>query len=79
MQLLRGQLPHLPQGKVSQGRCPRNEVQRLARIQSLIQLLWFNLECPDRFKEYRDPLKLRSIFSNVKKGKGVDRPAYVRL
>lgn len=45
----------------------------------LIQLLWFNLECPDRFKEYKDPLKLRGIFSQVKKGKAVDRPAYVKL
>lgn len=41
--------------------------------------MWFNLECPDRFKDYRDPLKLRNIFSQVKKGKAVERPAYVRL
>ena len=45
----------------------------------LMQLLWFNLECPERYKEYQNPLKLRNIFSQVKKGKAVDRPPYVRL
>ena len=36
-----------------------------------MQILWFNVECPDRFKDYRDPLKLRNIFTQVKKGKAV--------
>ena len=42
-------------------------------------MLWFNVDCPDRFRDYKDPIKLRSIFTNVKKGKGVDRPEYVQL
>lgn len=54
-------------------------MQNLVRSSNLTQILWFNLECPDRFKDYRDPLKLRNIFTQVKKGKAVERPAYVRL
>jgi hypothetical protein len=41
--------------------------------------MWFNVECPDRFNEYRDPAKLRSLFLQAKKGKGIERPAYVQL
>jgi hypothetical protein len=54
-------------------------MQNLVRKMLHMQILWFNLECPDRFKDYRDPVKLRNIFSQVKKGKAVERPAYVRL
>jgi hypothetical protein len=79
MQLPGGQLHHLPQGEVRQGRSARDEVQRRERTPPPTQILWFNLECPERFDDYRNPLKLRAIFTNVKKGKGLDRPAYVRL
>lgn len=54
-------------------------MQNLVRKIQFTQILWFNLECPERFKDYRDPVKLRNIFSQVKKGKAVERPAYVRL
>jgi len=54
-------------------------MQNLVRKIQFTQILWFNLECPERFKDYRDPIKLRNIFSQVKKGKAVERPAYVRL
>jgi hypothetical protein len=54
-------------------------VQHRKRSSLETQILWFNLECPERFEDYRNPLKLRSIFTNVKKGKGLDRPAYVKL
>jgi hypothetical protein len=54
-------------------------VQGRKRTPLPTQILWFNLECPDRFAEYRDPVKLRNIFSDVKKGKALDRPAFVKL
>lgn len=44
-----------------------------------MQVMWFNVECPDRFNEYRDPSKLRNLFIQAKKGKGIERPAYVQL
>ena len=43
------------------------------------QILWFNLECPDRHKEYEDPIKFRQIFTLLKQGKSIDRPDYVKL
>ena len=79
MQLPREQLPHLPPWEISQRRCTPNEVQSRTSTQPSIKILWFNLECPDRFNEYRDPVKIRNLFLQNKKGKGIDRPAYVKL
>lgn len=79
MQLPRRELPHLSEVKIRQRRRTRDEVQCRTRTSFPTQILWFNLECPERFEDYRNPLKLRTIFTNVKKGKGLDRPAYVKL
>jgi hypothetical protein len=43
------------------------------------QLLWFNVECPNRYKDFKDPVKLRSIFMDAKKGKQATLPDYVKL
>lgn len=44
-----------------------------------MQLVWFNLECPERHADYADPVKFRQIFTLMKQGKKLDRPGYVRL
>ena len=27
-----------------------------------MQIVWFNLECPDKWSRFNDPVRLRSIF-----------------
>ncbi len=45
----------------------------------LCQLLWFNLECPDKFNEFKDPHTLRKIFLEDKGFTSISKPAFVKL
>ena len=45
-----------------------------------MQLLWFNLECPDAYRQFKDPRYLRKTFIEEKGiDSGPNAPKYIKL
>ena len=80
MRVFAEELSHLSEGESAQRSGPHHELQCRTGKESPIQLLWFNLECPEAFKEFKDPARMRATFYQEKElDNGPNPPSYIKL